>query len=123
MMKIAITAHGEDRHAAVDSRFGRADYFVLYDQEKDTWDAMPNTQNLEAAHGAGIQAGQSLAKTGAKVLITGHVGPKAFKVLQAGQIAMYSLGEMNGTVEEALSAFLAGKLAAIAVPNALDGKK
>lgn len=122
-MKIAITAHGEDRQATVDSRFGRADYFILYDQEKDTWDSLANTQNLEAAHGAGIQAGQTLSKTGAKVLITGHVGPKAFKVLQAEQIAMYSLGEINGTVAEALSAFLSGKLTAIAVPNALDLKK
>ncbi|MBU2701328.1 putative Fe-Mo cluster-binding NifX family protein [Sporomusaceae bacterium BoRhaA] len=122
-MKIAFTSHGDDRHAAVDSRFGRADYFVLYDEENKTWDSLPNTQNVEAAHGAGIQAGQTLAKTGAKVLITGHVGPKAFKVLQAEQIAMYSLGEMNGTVEEALSAFLSDKLTAIAIPNALDLKK
>ncbi|CUH95340.1 hypothetical protein P22_1410 [Propionispora sp. 2/2-37] len=122
-MKIAITAHGEDRQATVDSRFGRADYFVLYDEEKDAWTALPNTQNLEAAHGAGIQAGQTLAKTGARVLITGHVGPKAFKVLQAEQIAMYSLGEMNGTAAEALAAFQSGKLTAIAVPNALDMKK
>jgi len=122
-MKIAITAHGEDRQATVDSRFGRADYFVLYDQEKDTWDTVPNTQNLEAAHGAGIQAGQSLAKTGANVLITGHVGPKAFKVVNAANIAMYSLGTMDGTVEEALSAYQAGKLTLIAAPNAIEIKK
>ncbi|HML34921.1 NifB/NifX family molybdenum-iron cluster-binding protein [Sporomusa sphaeroides] len=122
-MKIAITAHGEDFQATVDSRFGRADYFILYDQEENTWTALPNTQNLESAHGAGIQAGQTLAKTGAEVLITGHVGPKAFRVLQAEQIAMYSLGEMNGTVAEALAAFQSGKLTAIAVPNALDMKK
>lgn len=120
-MKIAITSHGEDRHAAVDSRFGRADYFILYDQEQDTWDCVPNTQNLEAAHGAGIQAGQSLAKTGASVLITGHVGPKAFKVLDAAQIKMYSLGDRNGSVAEALAAFLAGELTIIDVPGAMHG--
>lgn len=122
-MKIAITAHGEDRRAPVDSRFGRADCFVLYDEVDGTWTAVANVQNLKAAHGAGIQAGQILAQTGARVLITGHIGPKAFKLLQAGQIAMYSLGEMTGSVEEALSAFFAGKLTAIAVPNALDLKK
>lgn len=118
-MKIAITAHGEGGQAAVDSRFGRTDYFVLYDQETDTWDSLPNTQNLEAAHGAGIQAGQSLAKTGAKVLITGHVGPKAFKVLQAAEIAMYSFDDMSSTVEDVLSAFLAGKLSAIDNPGTM----
>ena len=122
-MKIAITAYGEDKDAAVDTRFGRANYFVLYDQEKNTWDTVPNKQNLEAAHGAGIQAGQSLAKTGANVLITGHVGPKAFKVVNAANIAMYSLGAISGSVEEALAAFLAGKLTPIAAPNAVEVKK
>jgi len=122
-MKIAITSHGEDRHAPVDARFGRADYFILYDPDKDTWDCVPNTQNLEAAHGAGIQAGQSLAKAGADILITGHVGPKAFKVLAAERIAMYSLGDIDGTVEEALAAFLAGKLTTIDVPGGMGAGK
>lgn len=122
-MKIAITAHGENHLAQVDSRFGRADCFVIYDQENDTWTSMPNTQNLEAAHGAGIQAGQSLAKTGAKILITGHVGPKAFRVLQAEQIAMYSFGDTCNSVEEALSAFLDGKLSAINSPGAMGQGK
>lgn len=122
-MKIAITAHGEDREANVDSRFGRADYFVLYDQDNDTWDCLPNTQNLEAAHGAGIQAGQALLKTGAEVLVTGHVGPKAFKVLDAGKIKIYSFGNMNGTVKDALADFLAGKLAVIDVADAMGAGK
>lgn len=122
-MKIAITAHGEDRQATLDSRFGRADYFIIYDQEKETWDSVPNTQNVEAAHGAGIQAGQNLAQSGAKILITGHVGPKAFKVVDAAQIAMYSFGDISGTVEDALAAFLAGKLTTIAAPNGLETKK
>ncbi|TWH48112.1 NifB/NifX family molybdenum-iron cluster-binding protein [Sporomusa sp. KB1] len=122
-MKIGITAHGESRQATIDSRFGRADYFVLYDQEKDIWDSVPNTQNLEAAHGAGIQAGQSLVKTGASVLITGHVGPKAFKVVKAANIALYSIGTLSGTVEEALAAFLAGKLTLLTAPDAIEIKK
>lgn len=122
-MKIAITAHGEDHHATVDTRFGRAEYFVIYDQEKSTWESVPNTQNLEAAHGAGIQAGQTLAKTGANVLVTGHVGPKAFKVVTAANIAMYSLATGSSTVEETLAAFLADKLSRLAAPNAIEIKK
>ena len=122
-MKIAITAHGEDRESQVDSRFGRAEYFVLYDQEKDDWECIPNIQNLEAAHGAGIQAGQSLLKTGAEVLITGHVGPKAFKVLDAGKVKIYSFGDMNGTVKEALDAFQTGKFSAVTMSNALGVKR
>ena len=121
-MKIAITSHGEDRHAQVDSRFGRADFFLIYDQETNTYECISNTQNLEASHGAGIQAGQTLAKTGATVLITGHVGPKAFKVLAAANITMYSTGDIVTTVEDALAVFLAGKLTTIDVPGASHGK-
>lgn len=112
-MKIAFTAHGQDCYSTVDSRFGRADFFVIYDEEKGEWTSLPNTQNLEAAHGAGIQAGQNVARTGAKVLITGNVGPKAFKVLEAEQIAMYSFNDENVTVEETLAAFQSGLLKTI----------
>jgi len=122
-MKIAITSHGEDKKSAVDSRFGRADYFIVFDQEKNTWESVSNLQNVEAAHGAGIQAGQTMAKTGARSLITGHVGPKAFKVLAAEQIAMYSIGDNSYNVEEALAAFLAGKLTAIDEPGAMGQGK
>ncbi|MDR3565313.1 MAG: NifB/NifX family molybdenum-iron cluster-binding protein, partial [Negativicutes bacterium] len=109
--------------AKVDSRFGRADYFILYDQEQDTWDCLANTQNLEAAHGAGIQAGQALLQTGADVLVTGHVGPKAFRVLETGSVKMYSFGDMNGTVNDVLAAFLAGKLNVIDVAGAMGAGK
>lgn len=122
-MKIAITAHGVDCKAAVDSRFSRAKYFVLYDQEKGIWDSIPNVQNQIVNQGVGIQRGQELTKIRANILITGYIGPKDFKVLQAGHIDMYSLGEISSTVEDALAAFLSGNLTVIAAPNALDLKK
>ena len=115
-MKIAVTAHGRDRAAQVDARFGRAEYFVLYDEQSGAWDCVANPQNLQAVHGAGIQAGQTLLKTGAEVLITGYVGPKAFQVLTAGKVKMYSFTRADGTVQEALADFTAGRLAPIAVP-------
>lgn len=122
-MKIAFTSQGQDGHAPVDPRFGRADYFLLYDQEKDCWTCLSNTQNLEAAHGAGIQAGQTLLKAGADILITGHVGPKAFKVLEAGKVKMYSFGDFTGAVKDALTAFRAGKLTLITAPDSPGRKK
>ncbi len=122
-MRIAITAHGESPLATVDSRFSRADYFILYDDNNNTWSSIDNVQSLASTQRAGIQAGQTLAQTGAKVLITGHVTPKAFKVLQAERIDIFSIGEMKYTVEEALTAFHSNKLTAINAPNALDIKK
>lgn len=123
MMKIAVTAHGQDQNATVDSRFGRAAYFVVYDQIAGSWSYHDNTQNLETAHGAGIQAAQNLIKTGAQVLITGNVGPKAFKVLSTGGVKIYSVGNASSTVSEAIKLFNAGELPEIAAPNALEIKK
>lgn len=122
-MKIAITAHGVDCHATVDTRFSRTDYFVLYDQECGVWDFLPNTQNCKPAHGSRKQSEQVLVNTGTNVLLTGYIGPKAFRMLQAQRIDIYSLGDLTGSVAEALEAFHSGKLTPINSPNALDLKK
>ncbi|MFA7062307.1 MAG: NifB/NifX family molybdenum-iron cluster-binding protein, partial [Pedobacter sp.] len=69
-----------------------------------------NTQNLNASQGEGIQAAQAVATAGANVLITGHCGPKAFRVLNAAGIKIYNCEA--ATVEEALRLLEEGKLVA-----------
>ncbi len=110
-MKIAFSSSGTTLDAALDQRFGRAPQFVIYDTEDKSCVSIDNTQNLEAAQGAGIQSAQNVAKTGATVLVTGHTGPKAFKVLQAAKVAIYL--SAAATVQEALAAWEAGKLQVI----------
>ncbi len=103
-MKIAFTVQGKTWEDKMDPRFGRAAGFLLFDEEtrEITWHE--NSQNIHAAHGAGIQAGQSMVNLGAEALITGHVGPKAFNVLNAAGIKIYTnAGEL--TVKEAYEKF------------------
>ncbi len=88
-MKIAFAAAGQTLEAALDSRFGRAGKFVVYDMDADTFKAIDNTQNLNAAQGAGIQAAQTVAQSGAEALVARHCGPKAFRVLSAAGITVY----------------------------------
>lgn len=88
-MKIAITSEGDTLEAMVDQRFGRAAKFIIFDTEKETFTVLDNTQNLNAAQGAGIQSAQNVIDSGATALITGHTGPKAFRVLTAGKIAIF----------------------------------
>lgn len=114
-MKVVITAQGTDLDSAVDPRFGRARYFLLVDTETDACTAHDNEQNLNAPQGAGIQAAQAVARLGATAVLTGHVGPKAFTTLQAGQITVY-LGA-TGTAREALEQYRAGQLQAAAKAN------
>jgi predicted Fe-Mo cluster-binding NifX family protein len=58
---------------------------------------------MNAAQGAGIQAAQLLVNLGVEAVITGHVGPKAFRTLKAAGVNIY-LSEA-ATVEEALHLF------------------
>jgi predicted Fe-Mo cluster-binding NifX family protein len=107
-MKIAITTSGSGLNAPLDSRFGRAPKFLIYDLETNTFEIVDNEQNLNAAQGAGIQSAQNIARLGAKALVTGHCGPKAFKVLKAAGIKIYNTSAT--TVTEALDQYRDDKL-------------
>ena len=107
-MKIAITTSGDNLAAPLDSRFGRAARFLIYDTDTKEVQSIDNTQNLNAPQGAGIQSAQTVASAGANALITGHCGPKAFRVLHAAGIKVYNCEA--ATVEEALELLIEGKL-------------
>ena len=107
-MKIAFTTSGSELKSPLDSRFGRAPKFLLYDLDSQTFDMIDNMQNLNAAQGAGIQAAETVVRAGANCVITGHCGPKAFRVLTAAKIMVYNADAP--TVSDALKAFLEGKL-------------
>lgn len=107
-MKVAFSTSGADLSAPLDMRFGRAPKFLVYDTDVNTFTLVDNTQNLNAAQGAGIQSAQNVANSGAQVLVSGHCGPKAFRVLSVAGIKVYTSDA--STVEEALKRFKAGTL-------------
>jgi len=107
-MKVAVTAQGREMNSAVAPQFGRAKFLVVVDIDTGRFEAADNARNLQAAQGAGIQAGRNVAQLGAEVVLTGHVGPKAFATLQAGGVRVY-LGA-SGTVASAIEQFKAGRL-------------
>jgi len=107
-MKLAIPTQGNDLDSPVDPRFGRAVRFILYDDADRTWQVVDNQRALDLAQGAGIQAAQNVIETGATVLITGHCGTKAFRVLQAAGVQVVTGAQ--GTVAEAIAARQQGAL-------------
>ena len=118
LMKLAVTSQGNNLKSPLDPRFGRARYFIVVDIETGAFSVADNTVNLNAAQGAGIQAGKRVAELGVEGLITGHVGPKAFSTLQAGGVKIYT--GASGTVADAIEQFKAGKLVA-AAPADVEG--
>lgn len=109
-MKIAFNTSGDSLDAPLDSRFGRAPAFLVFDGETRTFEVIDNAQNLNAPQGAGIQAAETVVRSGAERLVTGHCGPKAFRVLTTAGVAIYNT-ELP-TVHEALEALEAGRLTA-----------
>ena len=106
-MKIAVTATGDNLDAAVDPRFGRCAYFIVMDTETGTFEALENAA-AGAAGGAGIQAGQRVADAGAEAVLTGNVGPNAFRTLSGLGLKVYT--GVTGTVKEAIDQFKAGTM-------------
>lgn len=107
-MKIAISSKGKDLSTSLDPRFGRAAGFIIYDTESDSYEYLSNQENLNANQGAGIQTAQKIANAGVQGVISGHIGPKAFSALDAGNIKIYLTDQSN--VQEAIAAFKNGQL-------------
>ncbi len=107
-MKIAVASSGKTLESPVDGRFGRASGFIVFDTESNTFTIADNRQNLNAAQGAGIQAAQNVAGTGAGVVIAPNFGPKAFQVLGAAGIKAFI--SSAATVQDAIDEYKSGKL-------------
>lgn len=108
VMKIVFATSGAGLDAPLDGRFGRAPKFLVYDLDTNTFELIDNRQSLNAAQGAGIQAAETVARSGAKALVTGHCGPKAFRVLSVAGVKIYNTDAP--TVAAALEEYRAGRL-------------
>lgn len=117
-MKIAITSVDGTVQGMVDERFGRCRKFIIYDTDTKTHIVVDNTLNIGAAQGAGIQSAQNIINSGAKVVISGHLGPNAYRVLQAAGIEIYTVSNM--TAAQAIKAYEQGRLQKLTSPD-VDG--
>jgi predicted Fe-Mo cluster-binding NifX family protein len=113
-MKICVTAVSGSLEAQTDPRFGRCPYFVIVDSETMKFEAVPNTAS-GLMSGAGIQAAQTIAGKGVKVLITGNVGPNAFQALSAAGVRIV-IGAF-GNVREVVEKYKSGELKETSSPT------
>ena len=78
------------------------------------FEIVPNIA-VDLASGAGINAAQTIANKGVKVVITGNVGPNAFQALSAGGIKV--MINTSGTVMEAIERYKRNELKEILSPS------
>lgn len=115
-MKIAIPSRGNGKEAPVDSRFGRAEGYYLYDPDTGSGEDVENAARMEAG-GAGGLAVRSLAGRGVTTVLAPDLGPNALEAVQAFGIHAFSLA-LPCTVEEAIARYGAGELQEIDSPTA-----
>ena len=114
-MKIGISAAGNRPDSPIDARFGRAGCFQVFDTDNGKYEVIDNSSGRDSMQGAGVQAGELVAGLGVSVMITGHCGPKAFRVLQADGIHV-AVGA-RGTAREAVEQFTKGTIKPTDAPD------
>ena len=108
-MKIAISSTGNNLDSEVDARFGRCSYFLIINLENNKIKDFKAIENIgkDQMGGAGITAGEIVAKQKVDAIITVNLGPRAFSVFEQFGIKIYQ-GE--GIIKEVVQEFLEGKL-------------
>lgn len=117
-MKICITSRGSDADSLVDPHFGRAQNFIFLNEKGEIEEVLKNP-GIESMRGAGISAAQVIADKKVDVVITGNVGPSAFRVLSPSGIKIF-LVDVNLTVKEVFSLWEKGELEEINLPSVQD---
>ncbi len=100
-MRVAFSSTGNSVGSMLSPVFGRCPYFVIADIGK---------------RGKLSNVAQLVINKGAKAVVSGAIGPRAFAVLQQFGVAMYQ-GNTTKSIEENAKDLAEGKLSEIAVPG------
>jgi predicted Fe-Mo cluster-binding NifX family protein len=114
ILKVAISSTGPNLDSQVDPRFGRCVYFLIVDVATGKVQAVENSA-AGFGGGAGIQAAQTIVDHKAEIVLTGDVGPNAFRVLAGAGIKVIT--GISGTCEEALQKFKDGAFKPVTAPS------
>jgi predicted Fe-Mo cluster-binding NifX family protein len=106
-MKICVTSKDLDLESEVDPRFGRCQYFLLIDTDSMNFRSI-NNDNKFASGGAGIQAAQLVINEKPEALLTGNIGPNAFKIFSSVGIKVYT--GLTGKIKDAIEKYKKGEL-------------
>ena len=114
-MKICITSIGPNLEDMIDPRFGRCRFFIILNTESMQFEAFDNSA-INASGGAGIQSAQFVADKGIEAVLTGNVGPNAFKTLNAAGLKIF-VGIPSISIKQAVEEFKSGKFKEIENPS------
>jgi len=103
-MLIMLSSQEETLESQPSPRFGRAPFFIRYDCDQQTFEALPNPAVAQGG-GAGVAATQFLIDHGANVAISGRFGPNAHQALKAAGIRMFVFRAGLTTIAKVIDMF------------------
>jgi len=109
--KFCISAIGPNLDALVDSRFGRAMFFLIVDNKGNLIKSIKN-KGAQVMRGAGVASAQLVANEKANIVISGNIGPNAFEVLHTSGIKIF-LAKPKITVKDISKEYWKGNLTEI----------
>jgi len=108
-MKVAVCAKNNNGlESEVDERFGRAEYYVVFDTETKDVKTIENSAKNDS-QGAGGKAVSIINENGVDTVIVPELGPKAVTALEAFEISAFQI-DNSKNVDEVIKSFLNGKL-------------
>jgi len=113
-LKVCVSSTTDSLEGQVDPRFGRCNYLLIVDTQTMQYESIPNMA-CGSTGGAGIQAAQTMVDKGVKAVVTGNVGPNAFRALSAAGIEIIT--GAFGTVKETIEKFKNGELSQTKSPT------
>ncbi len=108
-MILFISSQGNSIEDQVSGIFGRCPWFIRYDSEDESWQALQNPAPSQA-HGAGVSAAQFLIDNGCQAVISGRFGPNAQQVLSAAGIEMLIFENETLKASDIIQLWREGKL-------------
>lgn len=101
MSKIyAITSTGKTEKSFLDLRFGKCQYYVIFDAAQNQYSISEN-QFLNAEH-SGIKLVEYLKTQGVTSIVTGEVGPMVSTMLEKEKLQLILLSEERIKVDEVM---------------------
>lgn len=107
-MILAIPVINKEINSEIDDRFGRGEFFLIYNLENEEIKYIENIYKDEVT-GAGQKVVKMLYEIGVEYLITPELGPKAKEALKGFGMEVYKRGNVE-SAKEGIDLFKSGKL-------------
>ena len=100
-MRVAVCSKSTTLESEVSEVFGRAPYFLIIENDSDSYKVIKVLENAAAkqSSGAGIEAAKIIARENVELVVSGNFGPRAKTVLEQFEIKMV---KAKGKVKEIL---------------------